>query len=1164
MGAGSGFGQSRIAKIVGAAGRVLADIARIAGQAMTDPSAMAEDLDPRVVEPRARSRRGLLRRIMVAAGSLLIMALVVMLGLFLLLSAGPVRMPLLGERVAAALEQRIGSGISVGVRDVMIEKTGAGLELHAYDLSFRDAAGKEVLAAPEAFIAFDPLALASLRLSPRSLRLRGLTVRATVRPDWDIRFSTVDARADGVEPSRPTEEFGLKDALALMAEVARTGRLSGLDELAVSEARLVIDDQRVGREIAFEGMSAAFAAPVAGRAVLSGGVTRAGRTTPYRIEAVSQDDGARLNLSITNIPLRVAETIGGSTALAIEGDSTAVLHATLLVAADGTAKSGAGDMRLTPGAIVMPALFEGPWHVSEARIEAGWSAGEPWIAPFRARFSGDGGSGTVAGRFHLAEDATTGHRIDGKVEELALSPLSQRDGPVSVSEGSFAISFPPSARKMIVETLRLSGPGTDIELSGELRREADGPAANLKLATGRMPIRTALRWWPTGVSSGGRTWMASAVESGMLRSLAILLDLPPAAFAALIRDEPLPPESLRIDVQVEDTVVRALDGLPPVTGITGTGWLDARRGELLVQKGAVDVGGGPSRRIQLADGLVQIAGLDSWTPDLVIGFRAQSSADGMAELLRSPPLRDVFQLDVNPQDIRGQFDGRARVSFQLGKALSAGDVRTEAQATLRNVTLEKAIGSERLEGANLAISADGTGVEVKGDGRWRGMPVQVTLESDSSEKSTATTLAFAIDEAQQRRMGLAGKVTGPLPVKVRALREQGEGLRAKVEVDLQRAAIDGLIPGFQKPAGRAGRLTFEAIERARAYQLQNIALDSGASSFRGTADVGTDGVLASARFSLFRLSPGDNVRLEFDRTPTGGRVSIRGNSLDARPFLKAATQDGPVGGRGEPDFDLDLKTTLLSGNHGEVLTNAEVRLQRRSGQMRQVSVAGRLNGKSLSITGQAADRPAPLAIESEDAGAFLRFADIYTRMQGGDLAGQIRQTPRDIAGFISARNFSLRNEPALRRLLSEGAPEAGAARGDPASFTKMRIDFTRVGTATTIRDALIFGPQIGVTFNGVVDTGRDRVSLSGTFIPAYGLNNAFASIPVFGSILAGGRNEGLLGVTFGVSGKASQPDVTVNPLSAVAPGIFRRIFEFRNERTGSAVPGSSPAPGPAN
>ncbi len=249
--------------------------------------------------------------------------------------------------------------------------------------------------------------------------------------------------------------------------------------------------------------------------------------------------------------------------------------------------------------------------------------------------------------------------------------------------------------------------------------------------------------------------------------------------------------------------------------------------------------------------------------------------------MRSPALRDVFALAINPQDVRGQFDGRARVAFTLGRPIGKGDVKTEAQATLKGLSIEKAIGAERLEAANLTVQADETGVEVKGEGRWRGMPVAVTLENDAQDKSTSTTLAFTLDEAQQRRLGLAGQVAGPLPVKIRALREQGEGLRAQVDVDLVRAAIDGLIPGFQKPAGRAGKLTFEAIERGKGYQLQNLALDSGASSFRGSAEVGQDGALMSARFSLFRLSPGDNVRLDFDRTAAGGRVTVRGNNLDA-------------------------------------------------------------------------------------------------------------------------------------------------------------------------------------------------------------------------------------------------------------------------------------------
>jgi hypothetical protein len=403
------------------------------------PPPDATQAEPAARGPRAR--RSLARRLALAAGSLAIMAAIALLGLFVLLSTGPVPAPLLGERVAAALEQRIGNGITVAIRETVVEKTDAGLELHAHDVTFRDAAGKVIIAAPDAMIGFDPLALATMRVEPRSLRLRGLAIQATIRPDWDIRLSTSDGKLQA-DAAASAQDVRLQDALAFLAAVARTGRLAGLNELAVTGARLIIDDQRVGREKTFDDMSAVFTTPGSGKAVLSGSVTREGTVTPYRLEAVTGDDGARLNLSVTNIPLRVAETIGGSTALAIEGDSTAALHATLDVGPDGAARTGAADLRLTPGAILVPSLFEGPWRVKEARVEASWSHAAPYDAPFKARFAGDGGSGGLLGTVAIAQGAGGEHRLDGRVDGLTLTPLSPRDGQIAVTEGTLKLRVP--------------------------------------------------------------------------------------------------------------------------------------------------------------------------------------------------------------------------------------------------------------------------------------------------------------------------------------------------------------------------------------------------------------------------------------------------------------------------------------------------------------------------------------------------------------------------------------------------------------------------------------------------------------------------------------------------------------------------------------------------
>ena len=105
---------------------------------------------------------------------------------------------------------------------------------------------------------------------------------------------------------------------------------------------------------------------------------------------------------------------------------------------------------------------------------------------------------------------------------------------------------------------------------------------------------------------------------------------------------------------------------------------------------------------------------------------------------------------------------------------------------------------------------------------------------------------------------------------------------------------------------------------------------------------------------------------------------------------------------------------------------------------------------------------------------------------------------------------------------------------------------------------MVWGSQVGFTLGGFVDYARDRTEILGTFVPAFGLNNAFSQVPIVGLLLGGGnRNEGLFAIDFKVSGQASAPTLTVNPLTAVAPGILRKLFTWmmpENEATGATSP----------
>jgi hypothetical protein len=88
------------------------------------------------------------------------------------------------------------------------------------------------------------------------------------------------------------------------------------------------------------------------------------------------------------------------------------------------------------------------------------------------------------------------------------------------------------------------------------------------------------------------------------------------------------------------------------------------------------------------------------------------------------------------------------------------------------------------------------------------------------------------------------------------------------------------------------------------------------------------------------------------------------------------------------------------------------------------------------------------------------------------------------------------------------------------------------------------GPSLGLTGAGSYDIPRDNLDIDGVVAPSPMLNlSMLGSIPVLGDLLVSRRGEGVFGMTYSINGHAGEPRVGVNPVSALTPGILRRIFE---------------------
>jgi len=59
----------------------------------------------------------------------------------------------------------------------------------------------------------------------------------------------------------------------------------------------------------------------------------------------------------------------------------------------------------------------------------------------------------------------------------------------------------------------------------------------------------------------------------------------------------------------------------------------------------------------------------------------------------------------------------------------------------------------------------------------------------------------------------------------------------------------------------------------------------------------------------------------------------------------------------------------------------------------------------------------------------------------------------------------------------------------------------------------------------------------------YALNSVLGNIPFIGTLMTGTEDgSGVFAATYKMKGPLEDPEVKVNPLSALAPGILRNIF----------------------
>jgi hypothetical protein len=984
---------------------------------------------------------------------------------------------------------------------------GRVFDFHAFEIRARDArvygpTGALIAAVPALGISFDMRELVRGHVQP--------TVLTVIQPNLQFQRGEdgevdVDIRAGDLAVEHGEIDVAEEVLKALqLPPGSQPGPLSRLREVRIAGARLTLDDRLLGQ---------VWQAPRA--------------DVTLRRDAAGLRGGARLDLEVGNRIARldtrlrfrssdgVTEVTGGFQNVA-PADLAERAPALKSLSALGMVLGGTVELRLDRSFIPM-----------EAKVDVSGSDGTLTLPDFYAE-------------------------------------------PLKLGHARLRASFDSLKRRVVIDEFKadLGGPAvtltaTAIDL-GDRRLDLTGTVG----ATG-VPIDDLNRLWPRGVAGNPRGWITEHLSVGVAeRATATgtaVIDLDDLERSVL--------KALDSEIHVRDVQVRYFKELPPVTGMAGV----VRISPTTL---TVEGDGGKLRDMAVGASRIVITGLDQKDQSIDIATPLSGPLRTALEVLNFKPLGFPDKLGLKPSAVGGSASAQLTFKFPLFNRLTIDDVVFGAKGKLSDVSISGLLPRLPVTKADADLTLDPGKLTITGKARVNGIPAEISwMESLSSKADILTqiTARGEVGEADRERLGFPTQpyLTGPVGLDaVYTVVKPGQG-RLAANLDLRDAAMSVEPLAWIKRPGTPGSAkgTLE-LAKGDAVRLSDIALDTAGLKATGAVELTPEGSVRGA--TVTNLSLGQ-TRLSGNATPMpsgGWKLNLMGPSLDAQPLHENKKGPGAGSGVGGAKVEIDqtpLEITAVLDRvilgEGRVLRGVSANLQRDRREWTAAQVNARVGASGSHVSLQYAPEGAGrrLVMETGDAGALLQALDLFANIRGGRLTIVGRTDPAKpdspLAGRIEMSDYTMVNAPVLARLLNAVSPGGFAelVGGQGLSFAKLTGEFSWQERMKRVRFANVrtSGSALGLTMEGLMDIGAERVELQGTIVPVYGLNRLLGAIPLLGDLLTGGEGQGIFAATYQIEGPLNDPAVRVNPLAVLAPGFLRNLF-FLDHDAGTGETGKSP------
>ncbi len=1108
----------------------------------------AQVVDPIIVHcPAPRSMMRALLKVFVA---LVILAFISVGGIILSIETGSIDSAL-SKQAKQALENAIGSRYEARIGSTSVRfASGFHLALVAQDVDIIEQdTGQHLSRARAIGMALDPVALITGRVSVQSLEATGMELDTALLPkgqaiDWakmrvddvptylDLAFTELDRFAQAFQRSG-TEEIDLSDiAIRLPPREDGEPRTISLRELS-----LVPDGDggySLDGNVAFNGEVATLSLAAKGASGSIDGFTA--RLDGFDIGPLLEQHDPE-GLMHQGLNVKAGINIVGNRDRGETKPSLAV-------------SVGIGDGKLYIGGDAQP--------VTSGVINARYDFDKSAIAVENSRLTlGQ----TVLPLHGQIKDSDIGYDLAMRMEQATAIAEGGGEPPVTfdlMADGT----YDKATHRLDVPALYVKSALGDMAGSLKVHFVGKGsPEISFGGQIAKMEATAVKQLWPFWMARKARPWVVANLFGGTVRNGSIAVFIPEGRMCGPGCPLELSAGELQIRFDVDNTRLNVTGDIPPLRDASA-------HFELVGEKINVDIIKATSffpsnRTLALENSKFSIDSVYDKPLMADLDLNVSGSADAVAELATFQPINALKDTEFKPEDFAGQVKANAKLTVGLLNSQQPPPPKWTARLDLDGVSLTRPFAGRDVTSINGPMTIDNDALRMKGKARIDDVPMDLDLVQPTRKSSTVARqmlLKATLEPGQIAK--LAPELTKLLGGTTLLEINGSDPRRQGVKLDLSNASI--ILPGigWTKGAGIPANASFTMDTVDGRTSISNFSLKGD--GFGAAGDLAFDKAgLTSANFSRFQLSPQDDFAVSISSARKNYTVSASGKSADLRPLIaKLRSSSGKsnaasAGGDGDfGSFSVKAQLDKIYGFNDEVMSNVNADINLRDGKLRTIDLKA-VTSRGQALVAQTANRGdgGTINLTTSDAGSFARFTNLYSRVRGGLLnLALTTANGNDWSGSLDLRNFAVLNEAKLQDIVATPTGEDGRSlntavrRNIDVSSEKFQRGFARVvyvnGTLA-LENGVVRGEQIGATFQGIVKDQNGNMDMTGTFMPAYGLNRLFGELPFIGIFLGNGRDRGLLGITFKLTGQTDSPRLAINPLSLIAPGVFRQIFEFQ-------------------